>query len=202
MKEIILGLIAGLVPALAMMKYAITMYKEKEVESNLATWISFNLIGLAVLVNLILTKAGWNILTASLVMVVDVVILWIMINKGVRIQKNFVDYFCASLAIISLICFWFVKGNENYEQAILLIPVLANTIASVPAMLSGIKNPQGDRPGMYMLFMFYSLSYFAVPEGQWGGQVVALAMLVTPAMIYLPLVIYRVKNNIPLKEWI
>jgi cytochrome c-type biogenesis protein CcmH/NrfF len=65
------------------------------------------------------------------------------------------------------------------------------------------KNPEKDRPALWIVFSFgYFLSMFAITEHTFANWILPVFMTLAPALVWIHLVKYRVKNKIPLKEWI
>jgi hypothetical protein len=101
---------------------------------------------------------------------------------------------------------WALPGvnflTQNPESS-LYLGIFTDFMGIVPSINFLSKNPEKDRPGMWIIFSIgYFLSMFAITENTFANWVLPSFMVVAPALVWFHLVKYRLKNKIPLKEWI
>jgi hypothetical protein len=107
------------------------------------------------------------------------------------------------LGIISLIFWVLTKQSKELVQFALYIGIIADFMGILPSIIFLKKYPEKDRPALWIIFSFgYFLSMFSITEHTFANLILPLFMTFTPALVWIHLVKYRVKNKIPLKEWI
>jgi len=100
--------------------------------------------------------------------------------------------------------FWYLtKQNPSLVQYALYLALFADLIGLIPIIAGVIKNPTIDRPAMWMVFSFgYFFSIFAISDSTFVNWMLPIFMVIIPSLVWIPLVSYRIKNKIPIKEWI
>lgn len=121
-------------------------------------------------------------------------------------KKNEVGKFSRSdkvalvFGFISL-CYWiYLKDNPGMMPIILAI--MADICGLIPTLIFVWKNPHEDRPIPWLVFCLGSaITYMAVPD-KIENYLLSLYMTVGSFSVSIPLMWYRWKNRLPLKEWI
>ena len=120
-------------------------------------------------------------------------------------EKSFTrfDIICLILGVLSISLWFFTKQSREMVQFALYIGILADFIGILPSMKFLTKHPEKDRPAMWVIFSLgYFFSMFAITENTFANWVLPSFMVVAPALVWIPLVKYRLKNKIPVREWI
>jgi len=113
------------------------------------------------------------------------------------------DRYCLIFGLISLISWIYLESNQNLVQYSLYIGLLADAFAAIATITFTWKNPMEERPFAWLFFSFgYGLGIFAITEHTIANYSLPVYMCLGSATISLPLVIRRIKNKTPLKEWI
>jgi hypothetical protein len=203
-KEIV-GQIAGLIVILSVIPYSLRVYQRK-ITPNIISWSLWTLLGLALLLTYRDSGAKSNIWPVFFSFLNTLLISTIAIvrqNQQVLFKISKFDSTCFILGLISLIMWIFVRNSRNLVQYALYIVVLTESLACIPTIRFLWKSPWNDRPFAWSLFVIASaMNFYAIPEYTLANVIVPIYMVVSSAIITLPLCLYRISNQIPLKEWI
>jgi len=123
------------------------------------------------------------------------------IKKTGRLEK--LDRWSIALTVISLGVWIIFKNSPELVQYALYISILADGFAALPMLQLAWKAPWDDRPFAWGLFVIgYGLSFFAIEEMTIANLSLPFYMVIVAGLIAWPLITYRLKNQVPLREWI
>jgi hypothetical protein len=129
--------------------------------------------------------------------------LIIAIFRSKVISVNGFDLVCLILGTFSIVLWYFTRQSKELAQYALYLSLLADFIGILPTAKFLYKNPEKDRPAMWIIFSLgYLFSMFAITENTFSNWVLPAFMFFAPALVWIPLLQYRIKNKIPLCEWI
>jgi len=175
-----------------------------KIEPNLTTWFLWTIISLALLVTYWGSGARENVWIAVVGFTNPfLVTILILVKYPSKIKMNRLEQICLMIGIISLI-FWFVFRNQKpLIQYALYVAILADACAAIPTIVCYWKNPSLDRPFVWGVFCFASaLNILAISEYTFANYAYPVYMVVGSSFITLPLIIWRVKKQVPLREWV
>jgi hypothetical protein len=202
-KEII-GLISGLLVIISMIPYALRTYQGK-IHPRLTSWSLWTLIGLALLLTYKSSGAGSNIWPAVFGFINPLIVTVIVVIKqrGKLTKLDRLEQVCLILGILSLVMWLGMRQSRTLVQYALYIAIIADSCASIPTIIFVWNNPDKDRPFAWGMFAIaYSLVLFAITEHTFSNYILPIYMFVAAFSIAFPLMIWRVKQKTPLKEWI
>jgi hypothetical protein len=198
-----IGLISGMIVIISALPYSIRVW-QKKINPNTTSWGLWTLIGLAILLNYKSSGAEANLWPAIFGFTNPLIITFLAIRKkGYWGKFTSTEWICLIISVISLSGWFMTNKNPHLAQYSLILAIIADVCAAIPTIIFLWKNPKDDRPFCWSLFAFaYGLAIFAVPEMNFGNLVLPIYMFVGANFITLPLIIYRIKNKLPINEWI
>ena len=217
MDAAIIGKISGALVLLSAIPYAIRTYQGK-IKPNIIGWSLWAIIGLSILLNYISIGATDNIWPAFFGFINPLVITIIAIWKKNKLSKDCeapngdetkkrwektMEYLCVIFCFTSLLLWWLWQKDKVYAPYALYLAIAADAAAALPTIIFVWRNPNKDRPFAWFLFAVgYGLILFAIKNINLANYSVPIYMFLGSLIILIPLVKYRMKKNISLKNWI
>jgi len=213
----IIGLIAGIIVFASSLPYAIRVW-QKKITINIASWFVWTIIGFALYVNYKANGGKESAYAALFGFINPTLVTIIALFRGTWEKLKWYDWICLLFGLIA-ICIWFYFQNQKiltklglwydfvhkdtFIKYSLFISIFGDACAAIATFIFLIKEPDKDRPFAWIMFSLgYGVSLFAVTEYTFMQCILPLYMFVFPLIIALPLVWYRVKNKIPVTQWI
>jgi hypothetical protein len=197
------GILSALVVLASYPAYIIRVWQRKIVP-NISSWAIFALISVALCLSSYSSSgAGKNswVTLGPLAGCTVIFIIALMRSKEKSVTRF--DVVCLVLAIASLTLWYFTRQSKEWAQYSLYLGIFTDFMGIVPSVNFLSKNPEKDRPAIWVIFSLgYFLSMFAITENTFANWALPTFMVVAPALVWVPLVKYRLKNGIPIKEWI
>jgi len=197
------GILSVLVVIASYPVYILRIWQRKIVP-NISSWVIF------VLVSIVLSLSSFSSSGASinswvtvgpLVGCSAIVIVALMRSKEKSLTK--LDFVCLILGILSIIFWFFTKESKGLVQFALYLGILTDFIGLLPSISFLNKYPEKDRPAMWFIFSLgYFFSMFAITENTFANWFLPSFMVLAPALVWVPLIKYRLKNKISIKEWV
>lgn len=206
----ILEIISGILILGSNIPYAIRIQQGK-IKPSLATWILYMSTGFLVLITYHYTfyqgKEGNHNFYEQFFLVagfLDSVIICILISKKTNKKKELFSEKEKWLIIFVFIILFFLIFIQISKQMLLValcVGILMEILSSEPQLVKNFKTPQEDRPIPWIIYAIgYFLPVFTLEDPL--KYTLPIAMSVFYLIMALPLVNYRIKNKIPLKDWI
>jgi hypothetical protein len=196
------GVVSALVVLASYPIYGIRVWQRKIVP-NISSWIIFTIIAVALFLTYRSSGAkenGWTTL-GPLVGTTSILIIALSRSKERKMVRT--DRVCLIIGSLTIVAWFLTKQDRNLVQYALYLGIMADFIGIVPSAIFLKKHPEKDRPAMWMIFSFgYFLSMFAITEHTFANWSLPVFMTFAPALVWVSLVKYRIKNKIPVKEWI
>jgi len=201
-KELI-GITAGVIVLITLIPYVWRVHSGK-IEPNLTSWFLWTIIALALLVTYYGSGARENVWMAVVGLTNPLfVTILVAIKHPSKIRMNRLEKICLSVGITSLVLWFIFRNQESLVQYALYMALIADGCAAVPTAVCYWRDPKLDRLFAWGVFcMASALNIFAIPEQTFANYAYPVYMVIGSGFITLPLVIYRVKKKVPLKEWI
>lgn len=199
----IIGLISGIFVIISIIPYVARVCQGK-IKPNIVSWSLWALIGFALLLTYKSSGAQGNIWPAVFGFTNPLLVaILVVVKKGKFGKMVRSEIYCFVIGIASLVMWFFVNENKNLAQYALYIAILADVCAAIPTISFVWRNPADDRPFAWGLFaVAYGAAIFAVTEHTVANYILPAYMFLGSFSITLPLILYRIKKGVPLKEWI
>lgn len=196
------GILSAVIVLASYPVYGIRIWQRKIVP-NIASWTIFVIISIALFLTYKSSGAKENVFVTigPLLGTTSILVLALIRSKEKTMTKT--DWLCLCAGILAIIIWFFTKQNKNSVQFALYLGILADFIGIIPSALFLKKFPCKDRPAMWLIFSLgYLLSMFSITENTFANWILPCFMVFAPSLVWVSLVKYRIKNKIPLKEWI
>lgn len=197
-----IGLLSGFLVILSAVPYAIRTYQGK-IRPNLTSWGIWAILGLALLLTYKSSGATSNVWPAVFGFTNPCLITLLAFWKGERKWPNTLEVTCLIVGLASIILWYFAKETKTLSQYVLYVAIMADAVAAIPTIVFVWKEPCGDRPFAWAMFgVGYGLAIFAIEEYSFANYVLPVYMFVGATSIATILIIYRVRQKIPISQWI
>jgi len=196
------GVLSAVIVLASYPVYGLRVWQRK-ITPNIASWTIFVIISIGIFLSYASSGAKENSLVTIGPLVGCSAILVLTLIRSKEKRLSILDWTCLILGLIAIV-FWFLtKQNPSLVQYALYLALFADLIGLIPTIVFLSKHPEEDRPAMWLIFSVgYFFSMFAIKENTFANWILPLFMVIVPSFIWIPLIKYRLKNNIPVKEWI
>lgn len=202
MKDLV-GLISGILVFASIIPYGIRTYQGK-IKPNMTSWTIWSVVGFALLLTYKSSGAGANVWPAVFGCLNPTIITLFALRHRNKWEKaTWIDKSCLILGIMAIIAWCFVHNNKTMATYTLYVSIAADACASIPTIYLVWRKPEVDRPFAWILFAVgYGLGALAITEHTLANYILPMYMMIGTLFISIPLVLYRVKQKTPLREWL
>ena len=196
------GFLSGLIVTASVVPYAIRVFQRK-IQPNLVSWSVWAVIGLALLLTYRSSGAGHNIWPAVAGFFNPALITLLALWRGMRRRPEFWEIVCGLLGVVAIVWWVFVQNEPGKAQFGLYLAMFADATAAIPTIGFVWREPDQDRPFAWGLFgIGYALALFAIESHTFANYALPVYMFVGASTVTIILAAYRVRNRLPLREWI
>jgi hypothetical protein len=197
------GLLSGGLVLLSIVPYSIRTYDGK-IRPVPTSWSLWSLIGLALLLTYRSAGASANVWPAVFGFTNPTVITILSVWRHEKWRKpNLAERFCFVFGVVSLVLWLLLRQNRELSQYALSVAIAADLCAAIPTIKFVWTEPERDRPLAWVLFgIGYFLAVFAAPENTFANWVLPIYMTAVSFSVALPLALYRLREKVPLGEWV
>ena len=197
------GLASGFFVFVSIIPYGIRTWQGK-IKPNVTSWSLWTVIDLTILLTYKSSGAEDNVWPAVFGFTNPLLTAILAIKrKGEFGKVSGLEKSCLIISLASLAMWVYLHENRNLVQYALYIAILADLCAAIPTIFFVWKNPLGDRPFAWGLFSLgYGLAIFSISENTIANFALPLYMFFGALSITSILSVHRIRNHIPLKEWI
>lgn len=201
-KEVI-GLISGVLVLISAIPYAWRTWQGK-IHPNVTSWGLWSFIGLALLLTYRSSGAEANIWPAVFGFINPTLItILALIKRGEKTRFSRLEWACIAICMVSLGMWALIRDDKSLVQYALYVAIVANACAAIPTIVFVLEHPDQDRPFSWgMCAVSYFLSVFAVSEHTFANYALPVYMFIGCGCITWPLVGFRLKERVPLRQWI
>jgi hypothetical protein len=188
---------------LSIIPYGLRTYEGK-IRPVPTSWSLWALIGLALLLTYKSSGADANIWPAVFGFTNPTLITILSVWRREKWKRpNVAEQLCFAFGILSLALWAFLRQDPKFSQIALGVAIVADLCAAIPTLQFVWTKPGDDRPLPWLLFgTGYFLVVFAIPKNTLANWGLPLYMTAVSFSVALPLVVHRLRQNVPLKEWI
>ncbi|QSZ41920.1 hypothetical protein GJV85_07310 [Sulfurimonas aquatica] len=195
-----LGLIAQLILAISILPYTISIFRGT-VKPNRISWFIWSIIGFAFWLITPSTADEVTKMLTVIFMVNPSIIFILTIFKGENIKPDNLEKFSLIIGITAILIWYIFKDDSGLLP--IIIAIIADFCALIPTLRFVFNSPHEERPLAWILFFLGSLiALFAIEAHTLESMMLPAYMTVGSFFVVFPLVLYRVKMKIPLKNWI
>lgn len=198
-----IGLLSGLLVVVSAVPYGYRVYQGK-IRPNITSWVLWSIIGLSLLLTYRSSGAKANVWPAVFGFtnptIIAILAIW---KKGDKESLGLTEKLCAAFCIVSLICWWYLRTNQNMVQFALYLAIISDGCAAIPTIFLVWRKPEIDRPFAWGMFAIaYGMAIFAISDHTIANYALPLWMFFGASSVTLPLAGHRIKNRMPACEWI
>lgn len=188
---------------LSIIPYAIRVYQGK-ITPNLTSWALWALIGLVLLLTYRSSGAESNVWPAIFGFINPCLITILILRRSRKLVcPTLVETICLLCGLCALILWYFVQEQQKLARYALYLAIIADLFAAIPTVVFVWESPHEERPVPWVLFIIgYGMAMFAISEHTVANYALPVYMVIAASNIALPLVLYRLKQKSPLKEWV
>lgn len=198
------GALSGALIIASAIPYGVRTYQGR-IKPNIVTWSLWTLIGLVLLLTYKSSGAGDNIWPAVF-MFLDALIVMLLVvfkQRGEWRRLNTLEKFCLGIGLASLAMWFGVRESKELSQYALYVALVADACAAIPTIVFVWRFPADDRPFAWGLFAFgFGVAIFAISEHTIANYALPVWMALSAFFIALPLILYRMKRRVPIKDWV
>lgn len=193
---------AGLIVMVSVIPYAIRVFQRK-IQPNLVSWSIWSLLGLALLLTYHSSGATSNVWPAVFGFFNPVLITVLALWRGMRRKPERWELVCGAIGVLSIVWWSIVHDVAAQAQFALYLAIVADATAAIPTIGFVWKYPRADRPFAWSMFgVGYGLGIFAITDHTFANYALPVYMLLGASTIAVILATYRVRNRLPVTEWV
>ena len=176
----------------------------REITLQITSWALWSFIGFVVLLTYHSASDEASFWAAVVSFTTPTIVTAILTLEGGHWDTlGWLDYLCIVCSISALIVWLVIRDNRELAQFALYLAIIADLCAAIPTIWSVWRNPEEDRPGAWIFFgVGMGISLFAITDWTPANVTYAVYMMCGSSSVALPLVTYRLRNRIPLAQWI
>ena len=195
-----LGVIAQFIFAIAILPYIISIFRET-VKPNRISWFIWSIIGFAFWLITPPTADEVTKMMTIIFMVNPSIVFILTLFKGESKKPDTIEKFSLMIGISAIIVWYFFKDDSGLLP--ISLAIFADFCALLPTLRFVFKTPEEETPLAWILFFLGSfLAVFAIEEQNIENVLLPLYIAIGSFFVAYPLIRYRIKMRIPLKQWI
>ncbi|HIC13459.1 MAG TPA: hypothetical protein EYO75_08865 [Sulfurimonas sp.] len=196
----ILGLIAQFILALSILPYSISIFRGT-VKPNRISWFIWSIIGFAFWIITPDTADEVTKMLTLIFMINPSIIFTLTLFKGESKKIDSLEKFSLIIGLSSIVIWYFFKDDSGILP--ISIAILADFCALFPTLRFVFNSPEEEKPLAWLFFFIGSfIAVFAIIDRSLESMLLPVYMTFGSFLIVFPLVRYRLKMKIALKEWI
>lgn len=195
-----LGLLAQFILAISILPYAISIFRGT-VKPNRFSWFIWSIIGFSFW---IITPDSADEVTKMLTvifMVNPTIIFMFTLFKGANSKPDKLEIFSLFVGL-SAILIWYLFRNSSGLFPISMA-IAADFCALIPTLRFVYVAPDEEQPLAWIFFFLGSLiAVFGIEQYTLESMLLPIYMTLGALSVVLPLVRYRIRMKIPVRNWI
>lgn len=195
-----LGLLAQFILAVSILPYTISIFRGT-VKPNRISWFIWSVIGFAFW---LITPATADEVTKMLTvifMINPTVIFILTLFKGKYIQPDRLEVFSLIVGLSAILVWYFYRQSSGVFP--ISMAIFADFCALLPTLRFVFISPDEEAPLAWICFFLGSLiAVFGIEQYTLESLLLPVYMTLGAFSVVFPLVRYRIRKRIPLKNWI
>lgn len=180
---------------------------QRKIEPAFYTWFLWSIIGLALLISyssydiqyhVLPSFFGWLNPTAM------AILIWLRFRTNNKLWLStltITERIGGGTALVAIVV-WFCYQTTQPLLA-LVMALIANSIASWPTIVRAFKKPNLDRPVAWIMFTLgFALSTYVTFQGTITEWILPAYMTILGGVLAFQLTWYRLKMQVPWRDWL
>lgn len=195
-----LGVISQFILAISIVPYVISIFRGT-VKPNRISWFIWSIIGFAFWLITPPTADEATKMLTVIFMINPTIIFILTIFKGKNIKPDNLEKFSLIIGISSILVWYLFKDSSGVFP--ITIAIFADLCALIPTLRFVFRTPDEETPLTWIFFFLGSLiTVFAIENYTLESILLPVYMTIGSFFVVFPLVQYRIKMKIPIKNWI
>ncbi len=196
----LLGLLAQFILAVSILPYTISIFRGT-VKPNRISWFIWSVIGFAFWIITPQTADEVTKMLTVIFMVNPSLIFILTLFKGENQKPDGLEIF-SLLVGLSAIVVWYLFRNSSGLFPISMA-IAADFFALLPTLRFVYMAPDEEAPLAWLCFFFGSfIALFGIEKYTLESLILPIYMTLGASLVVFPLVWYRIREKIPVKNWI
>ena len=196
----ILGLLAQFILAISILPYTISIFRGT-VKPNRISWFIWSIIGFAFWIITPETADEVTKMLTVIFMVNPTLIFILTLFKGENLKPDKLEKF-SLLVGLSAIVIWYIY-RESSGLFPISMAIAADFFALLPTLRFVMISPQEETPLAWICFFLGSfIALFGIEKYTVESLILPIYMTLGAFFVVFPLVRYRIKEKIPVRNWI
>ena len=196
----ILGAIAQFILAISVLPYIISIFRGS-VKPNRISWFIWSIIGFAFWLITPSTADEVTKMLTVIFMVNPTIVFILTLFKGENVKPDNLEKFSLIIGLSSIAVWYLFKDSTGIFP--ITIAIIADFCALIPTLRFVLKAPEEETPLAWIFFFLGSLiAVIAIQDHSLESMLLPVYMTIGSFLIVFPLVLYRIKMKIPVKNWI
>jgi len=196
----LLGALAQFILVISILPYVISIFRGT-VQPNQISWFIWSVIGFAFW---LITPATADEITKMLTVIFmlnPTVVFILTLFKGKRTKPDNLEKFSLVIGLSAILVWYFFKDNSGTLP--IVIAICADFCALLPTLRFVFATPEEETPLAWILFSLgFLIAIFAIENHNIESLLLPVYMAIGSFFVAFPLVQYRIKMKIPIKNWI
>ena len=196
----LLGVIAQFTLAISILPYIISIFRGT-VKPNRVSWFIWSIIGFAFWLITPPTADEVTRMLTVIFMVNPTIVFILTLFKGENLKPDNLERFSLIIGLSSIMAWYLLKENSGILP--ISIAILADFCALIPTLRFVLKSPEEETPLAWILFFLGSLiAVIAIEDINMESLLLPVYFTIASFLVMFPLLQYRIKMKIPIKNWI
>jgi len=196
----LLGALAQFILAISILPYIISIFRGT-VKPNRISWFIWSVIGFAFWLITPPTADEVTKMLTLIFMINPTVVFILTLFKGENTKPDNLEKFSLIIGL-SAILIWYVF-KESSGAFPIIIAIFADFCALTPTLRFVFSSPSEEKPLAWILFSLgFLIALFAIENHSIESTLLPAYMAIGSFFVVFPLVQYRIKMKIPIKNWI
>ena len=138
------------------------------------------------------------------VIVVSVLLIQVVRKKTINIDsKDGLEVFCFITTIILIFTSLTIKNIYEVSKIAFILAIIIELLSAYPQMKINFIEPEKEGPFAWIIYAFgYGLSLSLIENATTEKMILPLFMVILYSIFSMPLIMHRIKNKSPIKDWI
>ena len=195
-----LGLLAQFILAISILPYSISIFRGN-VKPNKISWFIWSVIGFAFWLITPQTADKVTKMMTLIFMINPSIIFLLSLFKGKITPPDSLENFSLVVGLTSITVWYVFKETSGILP--ISIAIAADFCALIPTLRFVFTSPQEEKPLAWIFFFLGSLiTVFAIKEHTLESLLLPIYMTIGSFFVMFPLIKYRLKKKIAVKEWL